>query len=356
MPSTGSPAGRGPESREAREAREAREERDAREEREPREEREARGKAASGSAPGRDPEGDAAGKAADKAAATDVADAVPSPDSLGGPAGGSGAEGGTAGNGNGNAFGNGNGDPPPLAAENLTVAHGDAPALLEGLNFTAARGEILGILGPSGCGKSSLLRHLVGLAEPRTGTVTLFGEDIFSEGEESLARARRRFGVMYQGGALFGGMYHIVNVALPLKEYTRLPLSALEAAAALKLALVGLSGFERHMPSEISGGMRKRCAIARAMALEPGLLFLDEPSAGLDPATAASLDALILSLSRNLGITFVMVTHELRSIMRAVDRAILLDKKLKGIAAAGTPKFLAEESEAPEAQAFFLRD
>jgi phospholipid/cholesterol/gamma-HCH transport system ATP-binding protein len=236
------------------------------------------------------------------------------------------------------------------------VAHGDAPSLLEGVTFTAGRGEILGILGPSGCGKSSLLRHLVGLAEPRAGKVRLFGEDIFADGERGLARARRRFGVMYQGGALFGDMNLLENVGMPLREFTRLPPRALEEAAALKLSLVGLSGFERHMPSEISGGMRKRCAIARAMALEPGLLFLDEPSAGLDPVTAASLDGLILSLSRNLGITFVMVTHELRSIMRAVDRAILLDRKRKGIVAEGTPPFLARESEAPEARAFFLRD
>jgi phospholipid/cholesterol/gamma-HCH transport system ATP-binding protein len=236
------------------------------------------------------------------------------------------------------------------------VAYGDDPPLLEDMNFEAERGEILGILGPSGCGKSSLLRHLVGLNWPRTGKVTQFGVDIFADGEKGLARARRRFGIMYQGGALFGDMNLLENVQMPLREFTSLPRSALEAAAALKLALVGLSGFERHMPSEISGGMRKRAAIARAMALEPDLLFLDEPSAGLDPVTAASLDRLILSLSRNLGITFVVVTHELRSIRRAVTRAILLDKKAKGIAAMGTPEFLAEQSGTPEARAFFLRD
>ncbi|MDR3155425.1 MAG: ATP-binding cassette domain-containing protein [Deltaproteobacteria bacterium] len=251
--------------------------------------------------------------------------------------------------------GNGPGAAEPLAARDLTVAYGDDPPLLEGMTFSARRGEILGILGPSGCGKSSLLRHLVGLSSPRAGVVRLFGEDIFAEGEKSLARARRRFGIMYQGGALFGDMNLLENVSMPLREFTRMPPAAQESAAALKLALVGLSGFERHMPSEISGGMRKRAAIARAMALEPGLLFLDEPSAGLDPVTAASLDGLIISLSRNLGITFVMVTHELRSIMRAVDRAILLDKRKRGIAAQGAPKFLAEESDAPEARAFFLR-
>jgi phospholipid/cholesterol/gamma-HCH transport system ATP-binding protein len=235
------------------------------------------------------------------------------------------------------------------------VAYGDSPPLLENVDFLAWPGEILGILGPSGCGKSSLLRHLVGLNWPRTGRVRLFGEDIFAGGERSLDRARHRFGIMYQGGALFGNMNLIENVQMPLREFTSLPPAALEAAAALKLELVELAGFERYMPSEISGGMRKRAAIARAMALDPGLIFLDEPSAGLDPVTAASLDELIMTLSKNLRITFVVVTHELRSIMRAVDWAILLDKRLKGIAAEGSPRYLAEESDSPEARRFFLR-
>ncbi|MDR1081025.1 MAG: ATP-binding cassette domain-containing protein [Deltaproteobacteria bacterium] len=245
--------------------------------------------------------------------------------------------------------------PLPLESEGLTVAYGDSPPLLENVDFLAWPGEILGILGPSGCGKSSLLRHLVGLNWPRTGRVRLFGEDIFAGGERSLDRARHRFGIMYQGGALFGNMNLIENVQMPLREFTSLPPAALEAAAALKLELVELAGFERYMPSEISGGMRKRAAIARAMALDPGLIFLDEPSAGLDPVTAASLDELIMTLSKNLRITFVVVTHELRSIMRAVDWAILLDKRLKGIAAEGSPRYLAEESDSPEARRFFLR-
>ncbi|MDR2340313.1 MAG: ATP-binding cassette domain-containing protein [Deltaproteobacteria bacterium] len=244
----------------------------------------------------------------------------------------------------------------PLEVIDMTVAYPGQPPLLEGVSFKVEHGEILGILGPSGCGKSSLLRHLVGLEYPRRGTALVLGEDIFANGEESLNRARHRFGVMYQSGALFGDLNLLDNVAMPLKEYSRLGPGARKAAAALKLALVGLSGFEYHMPAEISGGMRKRAAIARALALEPSLLFLDEPGAGLDPVTATGLDHLILTLSRNLGLSFVVVTHELRSILTMIDRAILLDKTACGIADSGTPKYLAEESEVPAAKAFFLRD
>jgi phospholipid/cholesterol/gamma-HCH transport system ATP-binding protein len=195
----------------------------------------------------------------------------------------------------------------------------------------------------------------VGLETARAGTVEIFGRSLVEASAAERQTLRRLFGIMYQGGALFGDLSLLENVALPLKEFTGLPAGAVETSARLKLALVGLQGFEHHRPDSLSGGMRKRGAIARALALEPGLIFLDEPSAGLDPVTSAGLDDLILTLSRNLSVSFVMITHELRSIMAAVDRAILLDKAARGVVAEGTPAFLAGESDAPQAAAFFRR-
>jgi phospholipid/cholesterol/gamma-HCH transport system ATP-binding protein len=233
-----------------------------------------------------------------------------------------------------------------IEAHALSIGHGDKP-LLRDLDFTVERGEVLVILGGSGCGKSTLLRHLIGLETPIAGRV-----------EVSVARGAGGapgFGVMFQSGALLGSLTVGENLALALEEWTKLPADAVNAMVQAKLRLVGLSGTEDKLPAELSGGMRKRAAIARAMILEPTLLFLDEPSAGLDPITAAELDQLILRLNRTLGMTIVMVTHELASIMQVGTRCLMLDKKAGGIIAVGTPEELANDSQDPRVVAFFNR-
>lgn len=243
----------------------------------------------------------------------------------------------------------------PVVVENLTVAYGSNPPILEDLNFTIEAGEIFGILGGSGSGKTSVLRHLIGLVRPRSGRILIFGQDLWAEEGRYLNVCRHRFGMMYQAGALFGSMTLLENVAMPMRKFTQMSTAAIETAARLKLALVGLDGFEYYMPARISGGMQKRAAIARALALEPKLIFLDEPSAGLDPITLAGIDELISTLASSLGISFGMVTHELGSIMNVVDRAVLLDMGIKGIIASGSPRELALAKEPPYVVAFFNR-
>ncbi|GAB4157458.1 MAG: ATP-binding cassette domain-containing protein [Planctomycetota bacterium] len=236
-----------------------------------------------------------------------------------------------------------------LTAQGLAVGYGGEP-LLEEIDFQVRPGEVFAILGGSGSGKTTLMRALIGLLPPLSGFVHIAGV-----GPPERGLSPPAFGVLFQSGALFGSMTLEQNVALPLRRWTDLPEDAISAVARARLRLVGLSGFENHLPSELSGGMRKRGGIARALALDPKLLFLDEPSAGLDPVTAAELDELILTSSRRLGVTIVLVTHELASIFRIADNCIVLDAGARGIMARGNPRELRETSMDRRVHAFFHR-
>jgi phospholipid/cholesterol/gamma-HCH transport system ATP-binding protein len=242
-----------------------------------------------------------------------------------------------------------------IQVRGLTVGYGEK-VILQNLDFEVRRGEVFVILGGSGCGKSTLLKHLIGLHEPQAGEILIEGESLVTAAGEERNRLMRRFGVMYQMGALFGSLTVLENVRLPLDEFTELPAAAKDWIALSKLKIVGLANAAGKMPSELSGGMQKRAAIARAMALDPGLLFLDEPSAGLDPITSAGLDDTIRSLAANLKMTCVVVTHELPSIYQIADRVIMLDGQTKGIIATGKPAELRDTSDNPWVRQFFNRE
>lgn len=236
----------------------------------------------------------------------------------------------------------------------LGVSYGEQ-IILSDVSFTVFKGEILVIAGESGCGKSTLLKHMIGLHKPDTGKVTIDDIDIINADDEMMRRVRRNIGMLFQSSALIGSMTLGENVALPLYEFTVLPEETIELIVKMKLAMVGLSGYENHLPSELSGGMKKRAGIARALALDPPILFFDEPSAGLDPVTSAGLDMLIKKINEGVGTTMVIVTHELQSIFAVAHRILMLDKSKKGIIGEGTPWELKEHSTDPRIIAFFNR-
>ena len=245
---------------------------------------------------------------------------------------------------------------PKIEVKELTTAYGDF-VIMNDLNFSIRRSEIFVVMGGSGCGKSTLLKYLIGLKEPAPGKGSIYydGQSFDTAPEAERIKILQRFGVLFQGGALWSSMTLAENVGLPLGEFTDLGAREIREAASLKLALVGLKGFEDFYPSEISGGMRKRAGLARAMALDPEVLFFDEPSAGLDPLSAKRLDDLILSLRDSLGSTIVVVTHELASIFAIADNALFLDAESRRQLAIGNPLELRDHSEFDTVRTFLRR-
>jgi phospholipid/cholesterol/gamma-HCH transport system ATP-binding protein len=241
-----------------------------------------------------------------------------------------------------------------IIVQHLTMAYGNF-VVQRDLDFTIQRGQIFIIMGDSGCGKSTLLRHMIGLRSPAKGDVLYGRESFWSAEPEERERLTRRFGVLYQSGALWSSMTLAENISLPLQQYTTLSAGDVREVVSLKLALVGLAGFEEFYPSEISGGMQKRAGLARAMALDPDVLFFDEPSAGLDPISSRRLDDLILELRDSLGTTIVVVTHELASIFTIADTSVFLDAEQRTQTALGDPRKLRDECEVPKVRTFLTR-
>jgi phospholipid/cholesterol/gamma-HCH transport system ATP-binding protein len=243
---------------------------------------------------------------------------------------------------------------PAIEAVGLDCGYGDK-VLLKNLTFTVQRGEIFFVIGGSGCGKSTLLRHLVGLSTPTAGELRYFGRSFLEQDPAARRAMLQTFGVLYQGGALWSSLSLRENVALPLELFTTLSHREIGELATLKLAQVGLTGYEDYYPAEISGGMRKRAGLARALALDPAIVFFDEPSAGLDPITSRKLDELVLQVRDMFGTTMVIVSHELASIFDIADRVVMLDKEAQGIIAEGRPRDLAVNSKDPRVSEFLRR-
>ncbi|MDX2187324.1 MAG: ATP-binding cassette domain-containing protein [Opitutaceae bacterium] len=243
---------------------------------------------------------------------------------------------------------------PALEVKDVVCSYG-THIVLENISFTVSAGEIFFIVGGSGCGKSTLLKHLIGLRRPTAGSIAYFGESFTSADPGRRRLLQRSFGVLYQSAALWSSLTVAQNVELPLEEYTDLSVSERREVVALKLAQVGLTGYENHFPAEISGGMKKRAGLARALALDPKVVFFDEPSAGLDPITSRRLDELVCRIRDTLGTTLIIVSHELDSIFGTADRVIMLAKETKGIIAEGPPLELARTSDDPRVREFFHR-
>ena len=241
-----------------------------------------------------------------------------------------------------------------IQVKNLVARFGDE-VILDQISFDVFEGEIFVIMGASGCGKTTLLRHMIGLSSPFSGSVFINGVDITSCDDLTFKNTLRKIGVLFQGSALFSSMTIAENIALPITEYSGLPKSSIHNLVRMKLKMVDLAGYENYLPSEISGGMKKRAGLSRALALNPRILFLDEPLAGLDPVTSAGIDELILRINKSIGTTMVIVTHELESIFSVAQRVIMLDKSTKGIIAEGDPRSLQDQSQNPFVRQFFNR-
>ena len=243
---------------------------------------------------------------------------------------------------------------PHIELKNVELAYGDF-VVMRDITAQVPRGQVFVIMGGSGCGKSTLLWNMIGLRQPPKGDILYDGRSLLAAEPAEREAIKRKFGVLFQGGGLWSSMTLAENIALPLTEHTDLPADEIERLIHLKLALVGLQGFEDFYPSQISGGMMKRAGLARAMALDPEILFFDEPSAGLDPVTSRRLDDLILHLRDNLGTTIVMVTHELDSIFAVADQAIFLDNVSRTVTVAGNPRELLRDTNDTAVRAFLTR-